>query len=104
MARFYRDVAGPYWPPERSHVESRYESIPFPFDEIPVPEFSMELEWRLDDLLGYIESWSAVQRCIKERGQSPMPQLESELQEIWGDPDAPKTIRWPLTVKAGRKR
>ncbi len=103
VTRFYGDVVGPFWPPERKHVESGYDTIPFPFDEIPSPEFSMELQWQLDDLLGYIESWSAVQRYKERKGENPIPLLRKELEKPWENPEKARTVRWPLTIKIGRK-
>ncbi|MBS0486724.1 MAG: class I SAM-dependent methyltransferase, partial [Proteobacteria bacterium] len=37
--RLYVDLTGPYWPPERVHVDAGYRTLPFPFAEIPAPEF-----------------------------------------------------------------
>src|SRR5262245_19397483 len=40
---FYRDVVGPYWPPERRHIEANYSTLPFPFEELPHPPFALLL-------------------------------------------------------------
>ena len=40
--RFYREIVGPYWPPERKIIESRYQTIPFPFAELQPPQFAMK--------------------------------------------------------------
>ena len=61
-SRFYSDVVGPYWPPERRHVEAGYRTLPFPFEEIAAPEFGLELEWNLEQVAGYVSSWSATAR------------------------------------------
>jgi SAM-dependent methyltransferase len=58
---FYMDTLGPYWPPERRWVESGYRDLPFPFAELPVPAFEMRAEWTLDQVLGYVATWSALQ-------------------------------------------
>jgi ubiquinone/menaquinone biosynthesis C-methylase UbiE len=68
---FYAETVGPYWPPERRLVEEAYRTIPFPFEEIVAPTFSMEALWSLDDLLGYFSTWSATNRYIKERAHRP---------------------------------
>ncbi|MCG8433115.1 MAG: class I SAM-dependent methyltransferase, partial [Gammaproteobacteria bacterium] len=43
--RFYKDIVGEFWPPERRFVEEGYSSIPFPFDELSVPGFEMSVNW-----------------------------------------------------------
>lgn len=38
---FYHGAAAPYWPPERSLVDSGYSSIRLPFEDLDVPDFEM---------------------------------------------------------------
>jgi len=59
---FYRDIVGEYWPPERLHIEASYCDIPFPFKELPVPDLKMRAQWGLEELMGYLGTWSATQR------------------------------------------
>ena len=63
--RFYADVVGPYWPPERIHCMNGYRDFDFPFGELPFPPVTMELQWDFDGLLDYIATWSAVVRYRK---------------------------------------
>ena len=71
MQHFYRDVVGPYWPPERRHVEDGYRSLPFPSRSMrragPV-----DRRWRgaLADLVGYVETWSALRGLEKAVGRA----------------------------------
>lgn len=102
--RFYFDVVGPYWPPERRYVDERYSTIPFPFPEIEAPEFRMEAHWSLEHLVGYLGTWSAVKEYVKEQGTDPLEALQEELRPLWGDPAALRKVTWPLTVRAGRVR
>jgi SAM-dependent methyltransferase len=51
VERFYREVLGPYWPPERKHVEDGYRSLDFPFPGIEAPPLAMSVRRRLADLL-----------------------------------------------------
>jgi len=101
LQEFYRSVAGPYWPPERRHVENSYRSLPFPFEPVPLPELAIERQWRRDQLLAYIESWSAVRAMEKEQGREPLKALEASLAALWPDGKT-RPVRWPLTVRAGR--
>ena len=38
--RYYYEVVGPFWPPERVLVE-KFDELPFPFFEIQTPSFEM---------------------------------------------------------------
>ncbi len=102
MQSFYRDTIGPYWPPERTHVEDGYRSLPFPFPEIPAPSFDMTARWTLAELLGYLRSWSATVRYVAARGFDPAEALEQELAPRWGGTAYRREVRWPLSLRAGR--
>jgi ubiquinone/menaquinone biosynthesis C-methylase UbiE len=104
LTRFYTEVVGPFWPDERRHVEAGYRTLPFPYVEVPAPEFAMAEQWTLAQLLGYVGTWSATQRFREAEGYDPLPQLGQELARTWGDPALSRRVRWPLSVKAGHKQ
>lgn len=102
LGRFYDEVVGPYWPAERHLVDEGYRSMPFPFARVPLPELAIEAVWRRGQLLGYIRTWSAVERFRKARSEDPVAgSLVPELDEVWPD-TGPRRVCWPLTVLAGR--
>ena len=102
LVRHYsHDVVGPCWPPERRMVDDGYRSIVFPFTEIDPPTFTMAERWTLEQLLGYVRTWSATARYIEMRKEDPMPALASRLAEKWGDPGVVRRVEWPLTVRVG---
>jgi SAM-dependent methyltransferase len=103
LQHFYGTVVGPYWAPERRLVETGYRTLPFPFEELPVPAFDMALDWTLADLLAYIRTWSATARFTTERGYDPVEPFGVELARLW-PPDATRRVRWPLSVRIGRVR
>jgi len=98
---FYSEVVGPYWPPERRHIEAGYRTLPFPFEEIEAPAFGLELSWNLAQVLGYVSSWSATARYRKALGQDPVPLLRESLGAIWPGEGAQVPISMPLGVRAG---
>jgi ubiquinone/menaquinone biosynthesis C-methylase UbiE len=102
VQHFYREVVGPYWPPERKLVEEGYRTLDLPFAEFAAPPLAMTVRWPLDRLLGYFASWSATGRYIKARGENPLTDLAEALAPIWGDAEANRQITWPLAVRAGR--
>ncbi len=100
--RFYKGPIGPWWPPERKHCETGYRELEFPFAELPFPSVVMQLDWSLDDLLGYLRTWSAVVRYTKAKGHDPIPTVRKELAAHWGAPDLKRRVVWPLAGRLGQ--
>lgn len=104
LDRFYSETVGPYWPAERRLVEEGYGSLPLPFIELSAPPFIMEMRTSMDGLLGYLGTWSATQRYVQATGRDPVPELGREVAIHWGDSQAQRAIRWPLSLRVGRTR
>jgi SAM-dependent methyltransferase len=98
--RYYFEVVGPFWPPERVLVE-KFEELPFPFSEIQTPSFEMRAQWNLEHLMGYLRSWSATQRFIAATQRDPLDEIADELRAAWGDTKQTRRIIWPLTLRVG---
>lgn len=98
--RFYWDEIGPYWPAERRHVETQYRDLPFPVAEMPAPSLAIERHWSLDDLMGYIGTWSATRQARKAGAEAVIAAAERDLRPLWGD--ARLTVRWPIAMRVGR--
>jgi hypothetical protein len=103
VTRYYTDIVGPFWPPDRNHIENSYRTIPFPLDEITAPAFVMTAEWSLDALLGYLDTWSATRRYLAARGRHPLEIVQPQLTAAWGGA-ATRAVIWPLFLRAGRRR
>ncbi|MES2772991.1 MAG: class I SAM-dependent methyltransferase [Bacteroidota bacterium] len=101
IRHFYREVIGPYWDAERRYIDEAYQTIPFPFPEIEAPSFSMQYQWTTEQLLGYLNTWSAVQHYIKKHGRNPLDEVESQLLSAWND-HSTKLVRFPLLLRIGR--
>ena len=103
LENFYREVVGPYWTPERRHVESGYRDLGFPYPELVPPEFQMEQDWSLEELLGYISTWSATRLFYEAKGFDPVPELGRHLRSTWEPAGSAKQVRWPLSMRLGPK-
>ncbi|MEW6427132.1 MAG: class I SAM-dependent methyltransferase [Thermodesulfobacteriota bacterium] len=101
ILRLYGEVLDNWWPPERRLLENGYRDIPFPFPPLAAPRFSMTADWPLAGLLGYLATWSAVQRFRAATGADPLAGITAELRTAWGDPGQPRRITWPLGLQAG---
>jgi len=99
--RFYRETTGPFWPPERDLVETDYNDIQLPFPELPPRQFEMRTQWNLNQLLGYLRTWSATQRFIAARGFDPVNSLVEEIGTVWKNPEEAREIKWPLYLRVG---
>src|SRR5215471_972261 len=100
--RYYHEVVGPFWPPERELVE-QFSNLSFPFHELDAPKFEMTGSWDFDHLVGYLRTWSSTQRFIAARGTDPLEQIMEELRDAWGEPRQMRSITWPLTMRIGHK-
>ncbi|HYW09189.1 MAG TPA: class I SAM-dependent methyltransferase [Longimicrobium sp.] len=98
---FSEGTVGPYWPPERRLVHDEYRSIPFPFNEIAAPAFTMRARWRRDGLLGHLRSWSSVAGYRRAVGDDSVARLEPALAAVWGDGET-REVRWPFFLRVGR--
>lgn len=99
---FYREEIGTYWPPERKLVDEGYAGIDFPFSEFPTPPMSIQLQWNLPELLGYISTWSAVRRAREEGRQEILSSFAEEMAKLWGSSDVRRSICWPINMRIGR--
>ena len=103
LREFHQVIVGPYWPPERAHVERDYRDLPFPWPEMAFPPQEMTADWSLDELIGYLGTWSATRACREQTGQDPLPALRMRLEAGWGEPARRRIVRWPLPIRIGRR-
>jgi len=97
----HKQIVGADWPPERRLVEERYRTLAFPFEEFTPPPFQMVHSWELEHLLGYLGSWSSVQRYRTRTGLDPLELIRTELEAVWGDSHQARDVTWPLHLRVG---
>jgi SAM-dependent methyltransferase len=104
LREFYEVTVGPFWPPERRHPEAGYRELPFPWPEVDLPPQIMTAAWTLDQLMGYLGTWSSVKGCREQRGEDPLPALREQLLPLWPEAgQAALTVSWPLPLRIGRR-
>ncbi|WP_148685842.1 class I SAM-dependent methyltransferase [Candidatus Nitrosocosmicus hydrocola] len=96
------DLLEKYWPKETSYVKEDYKTIPFPFKEIAAPKFEMTINWSLDELVSYMQTWSAVKRFSKDKNSNPLNLIIAELEKLWGKRDIQKTVKWDINIRVGK--
>jgi hypothetical protein len=96
----FSTMAG-YWDAERKYVDEGYQTIPFPFEKIKTPGFFIEKYWTIDELEGYLNTWSALQKYIAVNKRNPVPELIKSIQPFWGNNSKQKII-FPIQLLLGR--
>ena len=72
LYNYHDNIIGKFWPKERKHVVNGYKTLPFPFKMVDVPNFSIELDWTLEQFLGYLRTWSGTKRYCDELKKDPI--------------------------------
>jgi ubiquinone/menaquinone biosynthesis C-methylase UbiE len=99
---FHNEIIGEFWQEENRMVERGYADLPFPFEQITPPPFKIEKKYSFDTLLGFMNSWSALQRFINIKGYNPLVDFAPELLSAWGDRNTLRVVSWDLVVKIGK--
>ena len=104
LMKFYNGTLNGYWDPERKHIDEHYNSIPFPFKAIELSQsFSIDVNWNIAQLQGYLNTWSSVNKYFKQHNADPVePFIEKLISSgIWPRNEM-RDIHFPLFVKLGR--
>jgi SAM-dependent methyltransferase len=99
--RLYHELLGPHWPPERRHVESGYQTLPFPWPELEAPPFGIVERWTLDRFTGYLGTWSSAAAYRRATGGDAIALVQEDLARAWGPAAQVRPVRWPLVLRAG---
>jgi hypothetical protein len=88
--RFYFEITGPYWDPERKYVDDNYETVKFDFADCGKKEFT-----------GYLSSWSASLKYQKQNKHSALDLIKDELIANWKNAGTRPFI-FPIWLRYGR--
>jgi len=103
IENLYGDIVGKYWAFERKMVEGGYADVEMPFESIEIKPMEMAQNWRFADVIGYLNTWSAVRAYEKENGSNPLELVYEDMLQAWGHPDVVRVVTWPLIIRAWRK-
>ncbi len=99
---FKDDILKGFWDRERQFVDERYSTFPFPFPEIGLPEMTICYTWTLEQLVGYLHTWSAVQHYRDHKNADPVSRILPDLENMWGEHEI-REVSFPLFARIGRK-
>jgi ubiquinone/menaquinone biosynthesis C-methylase UbiE len=100
LRHFYYDIVGSYWDTERKYLDENYETIPFPFKEIPACKFENQFSWTFEALIGYLQTWSSVQHYISKNNQNPIDLIYEDLKASWQKNN--HKVTFPLLLRIGK--
>jgi hypothetical protein len=98
--RFYFEITGPYWDAERKYVDENYETVDFDFTDAGKKQFISIVNWNRENFIGYLSSWSAVQKYIRSNGHSPLELIMNELTAAWGSSNTREFV-FPIYLRYG---
>jgi len=99
---FGGDILGDYWAKEIRYVKENYQTIPFPFEELTTPQFSISTKWNLNQLINYLDTWSGIQKYRLEKDAEPLILIKNEIKPYWKDDLEKKLVTWTINLKVGR--
>lgn len=102
LDNFYKEVTFPYWDEERRWVDLGYKQMPFHFNEIKTDfNFQIQKEFTLEELEGYLNTWSGVKHFINQEGYNPVSSFIKEIKPFWKS--VTQKVTYPGFVRIGRK-
>lgn len=99
LQQLYHQTLNGFWDAERRYIDELYQTIPFPFQDIPMPQFQIELCWTGQQLWDYLNTWSAVKHYQDRMQVSAL----SDLQDILLIRQ-PMQVTFPVLLRVGRQR
>ncbi len=97
---FYLDITHPYWDKQRDYVHAKYQTIPFPFEEIHAPAIQIVKSYTLSQLIGYLRTWSGVRHYMEKEKRDPTDLILDDLKKAWSASET-LDVHWPIHVRAG---
>jgi hypothetical protein len=102
ISLYLHEVVGGYWPAGKELYDSRYTSLYFPFQELPAPDFKIEADWTLDQLLRLLDSYFGPQKYLEVQGKPLSLELLDEFNKAWGGKQLTRKVTIPLLLRVGR--
>lgn len=104
ISTLFLKVIEPYWAPQNKLLWSHYRDLEIPFEKIESPEFSMQVNWNLNEFFNFLHTFSATRRCMDATGTAFFDNAYAHVATIWGNPEARKTVDLEFVFYAGRKK
>ena len=97
VQQLYFETLNGYWDAERCYIDELYQTIPFPFQEKPVPELHLEYQWTAQQLLSYLSTWSALKHYQDKNDDDPLQSISHALKAAPENLD----VTFPVLLRVG---
>ena len=97
-------VIAPFWSERNRLLWNHYRDVQIPYHRLDVPQFKFVIDWNLEELLAYICTWSAVQRCMDALGDAFYTETCHKVSELWGDKATRQRIEMGFCFIATQKK
>ncbi len=96
---FCNDIVGPYWDPERSHIDNQYKLVESDSLEAMTHDetFCIEVNWSAERLASYFSTWSAVRHFISKEKYDPVAKFFKDHPVM--NNEEPLTYKFPVFLK-----
>ena len=101
--RFFRAIIEPFWSSCSQLLWDGYRNVGMPLPALDAPRYQITMQWNLEQLLGYLNTWSATKLCVQSLGGHVLNDARQRLARGWGDASTVQRVVMPLHFIAGRK-
>ncbi|HKK47193.1 MAG TPA: methyltransferase domain-containing protein [Balneolaceae bacterium] len=101
LRELYDEAFGTYFTQVREYIDQQYQTIPFPFEEIPSPIFASTFEWTLEQLEGFFNSWSPVQKMKSEQHYNPVSSMMEKVRKFISEGEK-FNVTFPVFMRLGK--
>jgi SAM-dependent methyltransferase len=92
----------PFWAANNSILWDGYRGIPFPGEDIRVGLPAIHLRWSVDQVLGYVRTWSAAAKFRASEGEERFEAALASVRGAWGEPGRERQVVMPMQVRVSR--
>lgn len=93
------NILGTYWDFERTHVNNQYENIlSTSTQEVLESYYTSTKESSLQELEGYLYTWSSVKAYLKQHDHDPVQEAMKAITAVWGEEER-KLLKFPVFLK-----
>lgn len=91
-----------FWDQERRYIDHEFKTLPFPMNNVHRYETHYLLSWEFEHLLGYLNTWSAVQHYKDRIGENIIDHYSEILNYAWGN-EKKRDVSFPIFTLIGSK-
>lgn len=101
LNELYDEAFGMFFNENRKFIDNGYQNIPFPFEEIETPEFQFNASWSIEELEGFFNSWSAIQKIKNREGYNPADKTIDRIRQKIPE-EQHLEVTFPVVLRLGK--